>query len=553
MGQCGCLQGVAGSKAPPSRRQAPCSPGGGGQDGKVLPNLLPGSDSQVPRPNDCEELQDDASKAPASAAVLRRQAGGITLNPEVDGWMTLADASEKITLAQFGVHKRVVLRQADGQPSVGVREKPDDINESERWSCSDGKVRSKCWSCPNGTDSEWISGKGVWTQIAMPTWQAEGNGHDAPWVKRRNLQIPVQKLIVQHADGPIAARNEDGAPCFAIRPEGGADLDKPLGVIPNSQEVTVKQLVGEYWKIEWKSNLATRRGESGLIQRSRNGGVEGFVHWKHLRSLDVPRGAYARCANEECCCTASYNGLPGAYCCQECMDGDPCKTNVHQEPDPEHQMVRGNWAPCKRSGCPCTASWNGAFGEFCCVECRDGTPCTSNKHHMPTKPGVMPEGESMILYHGTTMDRAKSIQANGFYPSSAKELLGEGVYFVEFQNIAKAKRFAHDVGKRFKNPAGEEGDETLQPVLLKCKVIVGNLKKVGGNDRDWKAEGYDACRASKTSMSVTPEWCVTASSSIKIEEVLIIKDIDKGVCPFADHKKLPCWAKKMNKKCPCEY
>lgn len=261
-------------------------------------------------------------------------------------------------------------------------------------------------------------------------------------------------------------------------------------------------------------------------------------------------------------------------------------------------MVRGSWAPCKRPECPCAASWNGAYGEYCCVECRDGTPCTSNRHKIPPTPSCEIKGTTMTLYHGTTRDRYESIRANGFWPSKAEELLGAGVYFVEHADIEKAKRFAHDVGKRF-----GEGDEALEPVLLKCEVVVdpGKLKVVNGDCRDWEAEGYKACRASKTSMSKTPEWCVSPLSSIEIKEVVSLKGSFKcppghsltafetpqpdflcnlcykkqargawmlgcrtcdydvcrkcsrkiSPCPFKNHPQ-GCWANKRKKKCPCE-
>ena len=44
------------------------------------------------------------------------------------------------------------------------------------------------------------------------------------------------------------------------------------------------------------------------------------------------------------------------------------------------------WASCCRLGCPCTASWNGQAGEYCCATCRDGQPCRSNYHPRPFVP-----------------------------------------------------------------------------------------------------------------------------------------------------------------------
>ena len=41
------------------------------------------------------------------------------------------------------------------------------------------------------------------------------------------------------------------------------------------------------------------------------------------------------------------------------------------------------WAPCTREDCPCTASWNGLEGEYCCLTCRDGEACAHNYHRIP--------------------------------------------------------------------------------------------------------------------------------------------------------------------------
>ena len=33
--------------------------------------------------------------------------------------------------------------------------------------------------------------------------------------------------------------------------------------------------------------------------------------------------------------------------------------------------------------CPCTASWNGRIGQYCCKTCRDGAPCARAVHTVP--------------------------------------------------------------------------------------------------------------------------------------------------------------------------
>merc|ERR1719469_204305 len=95
------------------------------------------------------------------------------------------------------------------------------------------------------------------------------------------------------------------------------------------------------------------------------------------------------------------------------------------------QDIMVAFAPCRRVDCSCEASWNGAYGEYCCVECRDGQACRENAHKFPVRPVKQPQGKKHRLYHGTTMARLQSIRANGFWPSSKDELLGAGVYFVE--------------------------------------------------------------------------------------------------------------------------
>ncbi|CAE7266978.1 unnamed protein product, partial [Symbiodinium sp. CCMP2592] len=41
------------------------------------------------------------------------------------------------------------------------------------------------------------------------------------------------------------------------------------------------------------------------------------------------------------------------------------------------------FAMCCRSNCPCTASYSGAVGEYCCRTCKDGTACARKNHVFP--------------------------------------------------------------------------------------------------------------------------------------------------------------------------
>ena len=47
------------------------------------------------------------------------------------------------------------------------------------------------------------------------------------------------------------------------------------------------------------------------------------------------------------------------------------------------RLRANSFAPCARADCPCEASWNGRSGQFCCLTCRDGTPCARNYHRKP--------------------------------------------------------------------------------------------------------------------------------------------------------------------------
>jgi len=45
-----------------------------------------------------------------------------------------------------------------------------------------------------------------------------------------------------------------------------------------------------------------------------------------------------------------------------------------------------SFAPCIRRGCPCAASYTGRKGDYCCKQCRWGTPCSRNVHMHPSQP-----------------------------------------------------------------------------------------------------------------------------------------------------------------------
>ena len=100
--------------------------------------------------------------------------------------------------------------------------------------------------------------------------------------------------------------------------------------------------------------------------------------------------SWAPCKREGCKCSASFNGLPDEFCCFTCQGGRPCTRNIHQAPVRPAEGVRsslGVVAPCKREGCPCTSSFSGRPNEFCCFTCQGGRPCFSrNIHRAPVQP-----------------------------------------------------------------------------------------------------------------------------------------------------------------------
>merc|ERR1711920_1061181 len=98
-------------------------------------------------------------------------------------------------------------------------------------------------------------------------------------------------------------------------------------------------------------------------------------------------------------------------------------------------------------------------------------------------------------------------------------------------------------------------DPDAVPVIVFTTTTVGNVKWVNWDYKTWEEEQFDACRARKTSMSKTPEWCVSKRSSIKIDKVVTVKELTCGKCPFKypkPHPYLKCWAEKKGLKCPCE-
>ena len=132
-------------------------------------------------------------------------------------------------------------------------------------------------------------------------------------------------------------------------------------------------------------------GDGDGSGRSREPSTEGA----EAPATAVAPPAFARCARDGCPCEASFNGLAGEYCCLMCRGSDsaegvPCTRNRHRTPREtpvvtpvaKPACMDGVWA-CTRKDCPCTASYNGKHGEYCCQTCKDGQKCESNYHPKP--------------------------------------------------------------------------------------------------------------------------------------------------------------------------
>ncbi len=97
-------------------------------------------------------------------------------------------------------------------------------------------------------------------------------------------------------------------------------------------------------------------------------------------------------------------------------------------------------------------------------------------------------------------------------PTQDSGCLGRGIYVARRE---KAERFALQ-------RAGEIGASCGG--LIELLVTVNNPKYVVHNDHDWQGQGYDACRAERTSASTNMEWCIRDSSQItiiRVEEVWV--------------------------------
>eukprot|EP00961_Rhodomonas_salina_P250279 3383451-Rhodomonas_salina.2 len=106
---------------------------------------------------------------------------------------------------------------------------------------------------------------------------------------------------------------------------------------------------------------------------------------------------------------------------------------------------------------------------------------------------------------GTSLKTAEIIRREGFKPLSGG-LLGPGTYVARAD---KASKFAANCQRH----GGDTG------AVVKVRITFTRAKYVSSDDRSWLSEGYDACRAERTSLSPYPEWCLKRPDQVEVLEV----------------------------------
>ena len=132
-----------------------------------------------------------------------------------------------------------------------------------------------------------------------------------------------------------------------------------------------------------------------------------------------------------------------------------------------------------------------------------------------------PISQTFKFFHGTTWKKALSINRAGFIPSSSG-CLGPGIYVAR---EPKARRFAEDTIRHGSAAGG----------LVSVLVAVKHVKYVENNDLTWRDQGFDACRAERTSASTNMEWCIRNSSQVQVLNIERI-DLRKTPCPVCKEK-----------------
>ena len=119
------------------------------------------------------------------------------------------------------------------------------------------------------------------------------------------------------------------------------------------------------------------------------------------------------------------------------------------------------------------------------------------------------EDETLVLFHGTSVETAHKILAEGFKASS-EGYLGPGVYVAQED---KAARFANDPRH------GGTAAATLKVSITFSKAKYVDSADVRTAERTWHNQGFDACRANRTAISPKMEWCLKRPEQVEVLSV----------------------------------
>jgi hypothetical protein len=88
---------------------------------------------------------------------------------------------------------------------------------------------------------------------------------------------------------------------------------------------------------------------------------------------------YCQCPHAPHGCKHEVSRMDNSIYCDFCF---------FESDDPDDHFCdcacSGCIAPCARPDCPCPASYNGRWGEYCCITCRDGQACERPYHTRPS-------------------------------------------------------------------------------------------------------------------------------------------------------------------------
>ena len=116
--------------------------------------------------------------------------------------------------------------------------------------------------------------------------------------------------------------------------------------------------------------------------------------------------------------------------------------------------------------------------------------------------------KAIRLFHGTSLQKARNIERWGFAPSE-RGSLGRGVYLAPDRE--KALKFARS--------ANWHGSCDGALIEVTVRIDPTKVKHARHDDHTWQEQGYDACRARRTSKSSQPEWCLRNPKKIKVVRV----------------------------------